>query len=119
EERELFLEPALDLVDQAVAAGVRRFVAASTIALSTPAVAGGLVDDASTPVKRGYWPHLDHLVDFDAHMRERAGDTQMITLRLGHFAGKGNGLGLVSAIIPRLKTRLVPWIDHGRARLPL
>src|SRR5690606_10812297 len=23
------------------------------------------------------------------------------------------------AIIPRLKTRLVPWIDHGRAHLPL
>jgi nucleoside-diphosphate-sugar epimerase len=43
----------------------------------------------------------------------------MVTLRLGHFVGAGNGLGLVPALVPRLRTRLVPWLGGGRARLPL
>lgn len=118
-ERRLFLEPSLDLVDQAVAAGVSRFVAASTVALSTPAREGSLVADDSTPVKRGYWPHLDLMVDVEDHMRAAAGDTQMVSLRLGHFVGPGASLALVPALVPRLKTRLVPWVDRGRARLPL
>jgi nucleoside-diphosphate-sugar epimerase len=45
--------------------------------------------------------------------------TQMVTLRLGHFVGAGNTLGLVPALVPRLRTRLVPWLDGGRARMPL
>ena len=51
--------------------------------------------------------------------RRQARRTQMVSLRLGHFIGAGNSLGLVSALIPRLKTRQVPWVNHGRAHLPL
>jgi nucleoside-diphosphate-sugar epimerase len=43
----------------------------------------------------------------------------MVHLRLGHFVGPGNSIGLVPALLPRLKTRLVPWIERGHARLPL
>jgi nucleoside-diphosphate-sugar epimerase len=43
----------------------------------------------------------------------------MVTLRLGHFIGAGNRLGLVPVLVPRLKTRLVPWLAGGKKRLPL
>ncbi|MDT8388651.1 MAG: hypothetical protein RQ736_14185 [Thiogranum sp.] len=45
--------------------------------------------------------------------------TRMITLRLGHFVGAGNRLGMVPAIVPRLKTFLVPWLGGGKKRLPM
>lgn len=118
-ERELFLEPSLDLIDQAAAAGVSRFVAASTVALGTPAAPGKRVPDDDAPVKRGFWPHLDFMIDVEDHMRATAGPMEMVSLRLGHFVGAGNSLGLVSAIIPRLATRMVPWVAGGRAHLPL
>lgn len=118
-ERLLFLEPTIDLIDQAVAAGVSRFVAASTVALSTPSTNGQPVADDAPAVKRGYWPHLDFLIDVEDHMRAASAQTTMVSLRLGHFVGRGTSLALVPAIVPRLKTRLVPWIDRGRAHLPL
>lgn len=43
----------------------------------------------------------------------------MIVLRLGHFVGRGNGMGMLGALVPRLRTRLVPWLAGGRSRLPL
>ena len=43
----------------------------------------------------------------------------MTTMRLGHFVGAGNTLGLVPVLVPRLKTWLVPWLAKGRSRLPL
>jgi nucleoside-diphosphate-sugar epimerase len=43
----------------------------------------------------------------------------MISLRLGHFVGPGNRMGLLPALVPRLRTRLVPWLSGGRARWPV
>lgn len=41
-------------------------------------------------------------------------------MRLGHFVGAGNQVGIVAALTPRLRTRLVPWIAGGGSRtLPL
>ena len=40
-------------------------------------------------------------------------------MRLGHFVGAGNQARLVPALIPRLKTRLVPWLGGSRARMPV
>jgi hypothetical protein len=55
------------------------------------------------------------LVDLDAFMRANSGrGTQMTMMRLGHFVGAGNELGMVSALVSRLRTRLVPWLAHGR-----
>ena len=120
QERRFFLEPALDLVDRAVADGVKRFILASTVAVSGPRRDGAEIDDFAPLQKSGFWPHLDMLIDLDSHMREKASDdTRMIHMRLGHFVGKGNTLGLVPAIIPRMKTRMVPWLGLARARMPL
>jgi nucleoside-diphosphate-sugar epimerase len=121
EERELFELPSVDLIDQAAAAGVGRFIATSTVALGTPAVGDALVDDDSAAHGRAFWPHHIAMARVEDHMRAvaKAGGTQLVSLRLGHFIGEGNSLGLVAALIPRLKTRQVPWVNHGRARLPL
>ena len=68
----------------------------------------------------GFWPHLDYLMDIDDYMRDNSHrGTQMVTLRLGHFVGAGNRLGMLPAIVPRLKTFLVPWLGGGRKHLPL
>lgn len=42
-----------------------------------------------------------------------------MNLRLGHFVGAGNHRGMVPALVPRLRTRLVPWLAGGRARMAL
>ncbi|MCP2317741.1 Nucleoside-diphosphate-sugar epimerase [Nocardia amikacinitolerans] len=120
QERTHFMEPAIDLADQARMAGVRRFVLAATVAIGTPSRDGEPVDDFSPPRYTGFWPHADRLIDVDHHLKETSGEgTGMVTLRLGHFVGAGNTLGLIPALVPRLRTRLVPWIDGGRARLAL
>ncbi|MFJ4013256.1 NAD-dependent epimerase/dehydratase family protein [Streptomyces sp. NPDC090026] len=120
EERTLFLEPALDLLARARAAGVRRFVLASTVAVGTPSRNGRPVDDLSPLRPTGFWPHADRLIDLDHHMRAAAGQgTEMVVLRLGHFVGAGNALGMVPALVPRLRTRMVPWLSGGRSRLAL
>lgn len=119
-ERERFYEPARDLIEQSIAHGVRRFVQASTVAIAAAPDAGRPLDDFAPTRHTGFWPHLDRLIDLDAYLRAncRRG-TQMVTLRLGHFVGAGNRLGLVPALVPRLRTYLVPWLAGGRMRLPL
>jgi nucleoside-diphosphate-sugar epimerase len=118
-ERERFLEPTEDLIEQAIRSGVGRFLMTSTMVIAPPPVEGDL-DDLTAPRYTGFWPHLDRLIDVDAFMRANAGrGTTMVAMRLGHFVGKGNTLGLVPALAPRLRTRLVPWIDGGRHRLAL
>lgn len=121
QEQERFETPSLDLINQAMAAGVERFIAASTVSLGTPATGEALVADDDPAVARSFWPHHAAMTWVENHMRAvaREGATQMVSLRLGHFIGEGNSLGLVAALIPRLKTRQVPWVNHGRAHLPL
>lgn len=120
QERERFYEPALDLVKLSVANGIKRFILASSVAITAPAINSLPIDDFSPPQRTGFWPHLDFLIELDRNMRElsRHG-TQMTVLRLGHFIGPGNRLGLIPALVPRLKTYLVPWLEDGEACLPL
>ncbi len=119
-ERTHFLTPALDLIEQSIKAGVRRVLLASTVAISKAVRDGRTVDDFAPPQYTGFWPHVDRLIDVDAYMQANSQrGTQMVTMRLGHFVGAGNQLGLVSALAPRLRTRLVPWLSAGRGRLAL
>lgn len=120
QERERFFQPARDLIDQSLEQGVRRFVMTSTVAIGTVSRGGEACGDFSPKRHTGFWPHLDYLMDLDDYMRDRSGHgMQMVTMRLGHFVGAGNRLGMLPALVPRLKTRLVPWLAGGRKRLPL
>jgi len=119
-ERKRFYEPACDLVEQSIRQGVQRFILAGTVAMGAPPLDNQPLDDFSPARHTGFWPHLDRLIDLDAYMRaNRHRGTQMVMLRLGHFVGVGNRIGLVPALVPRLKTRLVPWLGDGSRRLPL
>jgi nucleoside-diphosphate-sugar epimerase len=117
EDRRRFLEPTLGLVDAAHGAGVRRFVIASSTAVAAPERSK---DPQSSGIPRAFWPHLTHLVAIENALRDRASDGfQAVTLRLGLFAGPGLSVGLLPILLPRLRTRLVPWVDGGRTRLPI
>lgn len=119
-ERERFFEPTRDLIEQAIGNGVGRFIQASTVAIAAVAKDGAPRDDFAPTHHTGFWPHLDRLIDLDRYMREQAQrGTQMVTLRLGHFVGVGNRLGTLPALVPRLRTYLVPWLAGGRKRFPL
>lgn len=43
----------------------------------------------------------------------------MISLRTGLFAGRRYGIGLLSLLVPRLKTHLVPWVRGGITGMPI
>jgi len=117
ESRHLFLEPTLALIDAARAAGVRRFVNNSTTSAASPAQSA---DPMSRGIRRRFWPHLCNVVAIEDRLRERACATfQVVNLRLGIFAGRRYGLGILPILLPRLKTHLVPWVAGGRTSLPI
>lgn len=119
-ERSQFFEPTRDLIDIAIRSGVPRFIMASTVSIAAKVKAPQPLDDFAPTRHTGYWPHLDRLIDIEQHMRANSTrDTNMVTLRLGHFVGAGNRLGIVPALTPRLRTYLVPWLAGGQKHLPL
>ena len=119
-ERARFFEPTRDLIEQSIGQGVQRYIQASTVVIGTVSRGGEPHDDFSPKQHTGFWPHLDYLMDLDDYMHENCHrGTQMVTLRLGHFVGAGNRLGMLPAIVPRLKTMLVPWLGGGKKHLPL
>ncbi len=119
-ERKYFFEPTRDLIDQAIRHGVKRFIQTSTVTIGAVTKEEIAHDDFSETKPTGFWPHLDYLIDLDRYMLANCKHgTQMVTLRLGHFIGRGNRLGILPALVPRLKTYLVPWLAGGRKHLPL
>ncbi|MBI3547023.1 MAG: NAD-dependent epimerase/dehydratase family protein [Gammaproteobacteria bacterium] len=119
-ERQRFFEPGRDLIEQAVQQGVKRFIQTSSVVIGAVAQHNESLDDFSETKYTGFWPHLDYTIDLDRFMRDNSQrGTQMVTMRLGHFIGAGNRLGMLPALVPRLKTYLVPWLAGGRKRLPL
>lgn len=114
---ELYLRPTLALLEAAVARGVRRWVNISTTSAAAPERSA---DALSHGIPRHFWPHLCNVVAIEEAMRKRAGGaTTLVNLRLGIFAGRRYGLGLLPILVPRLKTHLVPWVAGGRAGLPI
>ena len=102
QEQQRFYVPACDLIEQAIQCGVRRFIQASTVAIGAVTAPGQTHDDFSTKQRTGFWPHLDFLIDLDDYMYDnRHRGMDMVTLRLGHFIGAGNRLGIIPAIVPR------------------
>ncbi|MHB8453341.1 MAG: NAD-dependent epimerase/dehydratase family protein [Acidiferrobacterales bacterium] len=119
-EQRRFLEPTRDLIDQAMSQGVRRFIQASTVAIGAVGKDKKPLDDFSGTRRTSFWPHLDCLVDLDEYMREKSrSGMQMVTLRLGHFVGRANRMGILPVLVPRLRTYLVPWLGGGSRCMPL
>lgn len=119
-EKSHFYEPAIDLIENAINSGVQRFLLASTVAIARKPRAHELVDDFAETAYTGYWPHLDRLIDVDRFMQTNASrGMKMINMRLGHFVGRGNRMGMVPALVPRMKTHMVPWLSGGRSHMPL
>jgi nucleoside-diphosphate-sugar epimerase len=115
--RDLYLEPTLALLDAASNGGVKRFINVSTTSAAAP---GRSADPMSHGIARSYWPHLGSVIAIEEAMRDRGnGQTCMVNLRFGIFAGRRYGLGVLPILVPRLKTHLVPWVAGGRTSLPL
>ncbi|MCB9652203.1 MAG: NAD(P)H-binding protein [Deltaproteobacteria bacterium] len=114
--RARYLEPGLACIDAAVAAGVERFVLTSALNVR------GVSRSRFRGIREGLpatWPHLANVIALEAHMQARAGTTRMVALRFGHFSGVGGGLGIMPVLLPRLRARLVPWLERGAVPLPL
>lgn len=113
----LFLKPSLALIDAAKAAGVIRFINTSTTSAAAPLHSH---DPDSIGISRKHWPHLSNVVAIENYLRRLASPQfQVFNLRLGLFAGRRYGLGLLPMLLPRLKTHLVPWIKAGETSMPI
>jgi nucleoside-diphosphate-sugar epimerase len=117
ESEELFLTPSLELIDKALEWRVKRFVFISTTSAASPEYSA----DANNPgIPRRYWPHLNNVIKIENAMRENSyHGMSMVNLRLGLFAGERYALGLLPILLPRLQTRLVPWVARGKTGLPI
>jgi len=117
ESDELFLQPSLQLIQQALEWKIKRFVFIST----TSAAAPGHSHDASSPgIPLRYWPHLNNIIKIENAMQDNAHrGMAMVNLRCGLFAGQRYALGLLPVLLPRLKTRLLPWVSAGKNHLPI
>ncbi|OOZ38388.1 hypothetical protein BOW53_15675, partial [Solemya pervernicosa gill symbiont] len=115
--KERLLNPTLKLIETAQQKGVSRWVNISSTSVAAP-------DQSSNPMSRGImrnrWPHLNNVIRIEDTLRTRASDHfGVVNLRLGLFAGRRYGLGLLPILLPRLKTHLVPWVAGGRTSCPI
>lgn len=117
ESKELFFEPAIALIDTAIASGVKRFINLST----TSAANANVANDANVRgSKVNFWPHLNNVITIEEYLRKKSNvHFEVINLRCGLFVGEYYGLGLLPILLPRLKTHLVPLIEGGRTQMPL
>ncbi len=117
ESEELFLQPSLQLIQTALEWKLKRFVFISTTSAAAPQHS----HEASSPgIPRRYWPHLNNVIKIENAMKDNAHrGMAMVNLRCGLFAGERYALGLLPILLPRLSTRLMPWIKSGKTGLPL
>ena len=115
--RDLYLEPTLALLDEALERGVGRYINVSTTSAAAPEHSA---DPMSRGIPRKFWPHLESVVAIEDSLRALAGKTfTTVNLRFGIFAGRRYGLGILPILAPRLKTHLVPWVNGGQTSLPI
>lgn len=111
------LQPSLAFIDEALEAGVKRFIHVSSTALSDRTTHD---DPMCTGETTPFFPHLHNVQKIEEYMRAQSNrGTVFINMRLGFFIGSNYGLGILPMLLPRLKTHLVPWVKGGQTRLPL
>ncbi len=111
-----FLEPTLQLIDKALANGVKRFIFLSSTT-SKPIEEKRLHTSLSL---EKIWAHYASIVAIEKHLKEVSQQgMEVIVLRVGLFTGKNYSLGLLPILLPRLKTHLVPYVEKGTTSLPL
>ena len=117
ESRKLYLKPTLNLIDKALEWHVKRFISVSTTSAASPRDSA---EPLSPGIKRRYWPHLNHVIEIENYMKDsRMRGVTMVNMRLGLFAGERYALGILPILLPRLKTRLVPWVGGGKTGMPI
>jgi len=117
ESRVLYLEPTLHLIDKALEWHVKRFISIST---TSAASRKDSAEALSPGARHRYWPHLNHVIEIENYMKDcRLRGVTMVNMRLGLFAGERYALGLLPILLPRLRTKLVPWVSGGRTGLPI
>ncbi|MBD3821442.1 MAG: NAD(P)-dependent oxidoreductase [Thiotrichales bacterium] len=111
-----FYEPTRKLLETAKRHGVKKVIFPSTVS-ANPAGSGS----PNSPGKMvSFWPHLNNVIRIENLLKEMSDDQfQTLVMRLGLFIGENYSLGLLPILLPRLKTHLVPWINHGKTHLPL
>lgn len=113
----LFYQPSRQLVERFFSSQASRFVNISTTSAAAPDYSA---DAQAVGISRPFWPHLCNLIRLENALREQASSTKtVINLRLGLFVGEHYGLGLLPILLPRLRTRLVPWVEGGKTAMPL
>ena len=111
-----FLEPTLQLINKALANGVKRFIFLSSTT-SKPIEEKCLHTSLSL---EKIWAHYASIVAIEQHLKEVSKKgMEVIVLHVGLFTGKNYSLGLLPILLPRLKTHLVPYIEKGATSLPL
>lgn len=117
ESRKYLLEPTLSFIETATRAGVSRIVFPSS---TTIKVLRAMTGNGSRVGADEIWPHMANVAQIEDLMKSLGTQrTSMVSLRLGLFAGKRYGLGMLPILLPRLRSHLVPWVGKGRTTLPL
>jgi len=115
----LFMQPSMSLIDQVLQSDVSRFILLSTTSLAAPYASADPMSKADESHLK-LWPHMRNVARLENYMRSRADQgCTMATLRVGLFAGRRYGLGLLPLLAPRLKTHLVPWVKGGKTGMPI
>jgi nucleoside-diphosphate-sugar epimerase len=118
-DKDLFLKPSLSLIDRVLKSNVSKFILLSSTSVAAPYASSdpmSLADESRLKL----WPHMRNVAKLENHMRKQADQgCTMITLRVGLFAGRRYGIGLLPLLVPRLKTHLVPWVKGGKTGMPI
>ena len=111
-----FFEPTKELIEASVKNGVKRFIFLSS---TTSNPIGNNKLHSKRELKK-IWPHYYNVIRIENLLKNMdAKGMQIVVLRVGFFTGKNYSLGILPILLPRLKTHLVPWVNHGNTSLPL
>ncbi|TCK18036.1 nucleoside-diphosphate-sugar epimerase [Thiogranum longum] len=116
---QLFYQPTKALIEQLRKSNVSRFIFLSSTSVAAPYASQDPMSRADES-RLKLWPHMRNVARIENHMRDcDVRGCTMISLRTGLFAGRRYGIGLLSLLVPRLKTHLVPWVSGGKTGMPL